>query len=55
MLAGMYLPFSPFGGSLGLQALPLVYFGWLAVILLGYCLLTQIIKGWYIRRFGEWL
>nr|WP_218653011.1 magnesium-translocating P-type ATPase [Paenibacillus sp. 79R4] len=55
MLAGIYLPFSPFGNSLGLQALPLVYFGWLAAILLGYCLLTQIIKGWYIRRFGEWL
>lgn len=55
MLAGICLPFSAFGASIGLQALPLVYFAWLAAILLGYCLLTQAIKNWYIRRFGEWL
>ena len=36
--------------------LPLAYFGWLIVILLlSYCTLTQLVKGFYIRRFHEWL
>jgi Mg2+-importing ATPase len=32
--------------------LPLVYFAWLAAILLGYCLLAQLVKTWYVRRNG---
>ena len=35
--------------------LPASYFPWLAGILLSYCLLTQLVKGWYIRRFHAWL
>ena len=27
----------------------------LVAILLGYCTLTQLVKGWYIRRFRAWL
>ena len=34
---------------------PLSYFGWLAGILLSYCVLTQLVKTLYIRRFGQWL
>jgi Mg2+-importing ATPase len=55
MLAGIYIPFSVFGESIGLQPLPMSYFPWLVGILLSYCVLTQIIKKWYIRKFNEWL
>jgi hypothetical protein len=33
----------------------LSYFPWLVGILLSYCLLTQLVKGWYIRRYHAWL
>ena len=55
MALGIYLPFSPLGEHLGLVALPAAYFPWLVAILLGYCVLTQIVKRFYIRRFGQWL
>lgn len=55
MAFGIYLPFSPIGTAVGLQPLPLAYFPWLAAILVSYCVLTQIIKTLYIRRFGTWL
>ncbi|KNB54174.1 magnesium ABC transporter ATPase [Streptomyces caatingaensis] len=55
MAAGIVLPFSPLAGALGMQALPLGYFPWLAGTLLAYCLLTQGVKSWYIRRFNSWL
>ncbi|MEX2970596.1 magnesium-translocating P-type ATPase [Streptomyces sp. C184] len=52
---GLYLPFSPLAGVLGMQALPMSYFPWLVATLTAYCLLTQGVKTWYIRRFGSWL
>ena len=52
---GIYVPFSPLGHYISLQPLPLAYFGWLIGFLLGYCVLTQVVKRWYIRRFGDWL
>jgi Mg2+-importing ATPase len=55
ILGGMLLPFLPLGRNLGLQPLPLPYFVWLLAILGGYLALTQLMKGWYIRRFGSWL
>jgi Mg2+-importing ATPase len=55
MVFGMYLPFSSLGQHLGMVPLPLSYFPWLAGILLSYCVLTQIVKRLYIRRFGQWL
>jgi len=55
MAFGIYLPFSPLGAHLGLVPLPLSYFGWLAGILLSYCVLTQMVKTIYIHRFGQWL
>jgi Mg2+-importing ATPase len=51
----MLLPFLPLGRNLGLQPLPWPYFVWLLAILGGYLALTQLMKGWYIRRFGSWL
>ena len=55
MAVGIVIPFTPFGSSIGLSALPLSYFPWLAGILLSYCVLTQVIKNWYIKRFVKWL
>ena len=46
------LPFTPAGPGLGLVPLPAAYFGWLALILAGYCLLTQRVKTWFIQRYG---
>jgi Mg2+-importing ATPase len=55
MACGVALPFSFLGAKLGLEPLPGSYFAWLAAILLSYCALTQLVKGWYVRRFGSWL
>lgn len=55
MLFGILLPFTPFGASIGLVALPWSYFPWLIATLLAYCVLTQAVKNWYVRRFNSWL
>ena len=55
MAIGIYLPFSPLGAHVGMSPLPAPYFPWLVGILLSYCLLTQLVKGWYIRRYHAWL
>jgi Mg2+-importing ATPase len=55
IIAGMILPFTPLGANLGMVPLPANYFIWLWLILGSYCLLTQSLKGLYIRTFGKWL
>ena len=55
MVIGILIPFSPLGTSIGFQPLPIGYFPWLVATLLSYCVLTQIVKTIYIRRFGKWL
>ncbi|MBU6475913.1 MAG: magnesium-translocating P-type ATPase, partial [Alphaproteobacteria bacterium] len=52
---GIVLPFLPWGAHVGLVPLPVSYFSYLALTLFGYCTLTQLVKFWYIRRFGQWL
>lgn len=52
MAIGVALPMSPLADYFGLQALPMGYFPWLVGILLGYALLTTLMKTIYIRRFG---
>jgi Mg2+-importing ATPase len=52
MLAGIVIPFTPFGATLGLQPLPPVYFAWLTLILTSYCLLGHVVKTWYARKYG---
>jgi len=52
MAVGLWLPFSPLAGYFKLQALPSAYYGWLAAILIGYCVLTTLMKRLYIRRHG---
>ena len=55
MVIGIMIPFTPFGASIGLVALPWSYFPWLAATLLTYCILTQAVKNWYVKRFSSWL
>jgi Mg2+-importing ATPase len=52
---GLSLPFSSLGTFASMQPLPPSYFAWLGAILFTYALLTQLVKGWYLRRFHEWL
>jgi P-type Mg2+ transporter len=51
--AGAWLTVSPLANTLGFVALPPRYWLFLAIMLLGYALLTQVVKTWFIRRFGE--
>ncbi|WP_370422094.1 magnesium-translocating P-type ATPase [Streptomyces sp. QH1-20] len=55
MALGIFLPFSPLASALSMEPLPMGYFPWLIGILLTYCVLTQAVKTWYIRRFSTWL
>ncbi|MBU3895115.1 magnesium-translocating P-type ATPase [Serratia rubidaea] len=55
MAIGIYIPFSPLGAWVGLQPLPWEYFPWLAATLVSYCVVAQLMKRFYIRRFGVWL
>lgn len=52
MLVGISIPFTPFASALGLQPLPLIYFPFLVGFLTAYCVLTQFIKQWFIKRYG---
>ncbi|MDR1131750.1 MAG: magnesium-translocating P-type ATPase [Oscillospiraceae bacterium] len=47
--------FSAIAAGLDMAALPLGFAPWLILLLIGYCLSTQVLKRLYIRRFGEWL
>jgi Mg2+-importing ATPase len=42
----------PFASYFKLQALPPIYFAYLFVILFGYMVLTQAMKGIYTRKYG---
>jgi Mg2+-importing ATPase len=55
MAFGIWVPFSPLNHALGLQRLPWSYFPWLVATLLSYCILTQVVKVWYMRFFKSWL
>jgi P-type Mg2+ transporter len=53
VLAGAWLTISPFAHALGFVSLPVLYWIFLAGILLCYITLTQWVKNWFVRRFGE--
>jgi Mg2+-importing ATPase len=50
---GAWLTVSPLAKTLGFVTLPSMYWLYLAIILLGYAILTQLVKTWFIRRFGD--
>jgi Mg2+-importing ATPase len=55
MAIGIYLPFSPLASAFKLQPMPFMFFPWLIGILLSYCMLTQLVKTWFIKKFDQWL
>ena len=50
---GAWLIISPLATTLGFVSLPPLYWLFLAFMLLGYAILTQVVKTWFIRRYGE--
>ena len=50
---GACLTVSPLANTLGLVPLPPRYWLFLAIMLLGYAILTQAAKTWFMRRFGD--
>jgi Mg2+-importing ATPase len=52
---GIALPYTLLGQKLGMVELPPVYFGWLAATVAAYCVLAQLVKVVYMRRFAHWL
>jgi Mg2+-importing ATPase len=50
---GMWLTVSPLASTLGFVALPARYWLLLAGMLLTYMLLTQVVKSWFQRRYGD--
>jgi len=55
MAIGIMIPFLPLGAYLGMASLPLAYFGWLALIIVCYIVLAQIVKTIYIKVNKSWL
>ncbi|MBB3545181.1 Mg2+-importing ATPase [Rhizobium sp. BK399] len=51
-VVGIALPFTGLGAALGFVYLPLLYWPLLAVILLLYALLAQLVKVYFVRRWG---
>lgn len=49
------IPYTSLGASIGLAALPAVYFTWLALTVIGYMTLVTLFKRIYINRYGELL
>jgi Mg2+-importing ATPase len=51
--AGAWLTVSPLASTLEFVPLPPLYWLFLGIMLLAYALLTQVVKTWFIRKFGE--
>jgi P-type Mg2+ transporter len=50
MMIGIAIPYTHLGSYLGFTALPPLYWPLLGLTLLGYVVLTQLIKMWLLRR-----
>jgi Mg2+-importing ATPase len=49
------IPFTAFGAAIGLAPLPLAFFPWLGLTVVLYMLLVSVIKGIFVRKYGELL
>jgi len=50
---GAYLPYSPLATWLGFVPLPPLYWVLLFAMLVAYVLLTQVVKTWFYRKYGD--
>ena len=55
MAIGIYIPYTFVGASLAMVPLPGDYYYYLIATLIAYCVLVQLVKVWFIRRFHYWL
>lgn len=55
ILIGTFAPYTGLGHALGLAALPIQFWGLLAVTVVLYLILVQIVKHIYVKRHGELL
>lgn len=55
IMVGTIIPYTPFGASLGMSAMPRSYFPWLVGMILCYMALAQFLKTMYRKRYGELL
>jgi Mg2+-importing ATPase len=49
---GIILPFSPIAGYFGFVSLPPLYFVALMLMVVAYLILVQLVKVWFIKRYG---
>ncbi|KAF5076609.1 Magnesium-transporting ATPase, P-type 1 [anaerobic digester metagenome] len=52
---GTIIPYTPFGTSIGMSAMPLSYFPWLIGMIICYMTLATFLKTMYRKRYGELL
>jgi Mg2+-importing ATPase len=50
---GCWLTASPLANTLGFVPLPTLYWLLLTIMMMGYLALTQVVKVWFVRRFGN--
>jgi P-type Mg2+ transporter len=50
---GIYLPYSPIAGALGFVPLPPIYWLYLVGMMITYMLITQGIKTWFYKKYGD--
>lgn len=55
VLLGLTLPFTALGAFVGLIPVPATYFFFLAVTMVSYCALTQVMKNRYLRTTDVWI
>jgi len=53
VLVGAWLPVSPLASTLGFVPLPSLYWLFLGLMMIGYIVLTQLVKTWFIKKYGE--
>ena len=53
VMFGIVLPFTPLAAPLGFTALPWLYWPLVFGMLFMYVILTQIVKVWFVRKFGQ--
>ena len=55
IIIAVLIGFTNLATLIDMQPLPLKFAPWLLLILTGYCLLVQLIKKFYVKRYQEWL
>ena len=53
VIFGAWLTVSPFASTLGFVSLPALYWPILLVMMILYITLTQLVKTWYYKKFGD--